>query len=90
MARFLIEVPHKKAKRECQRAIDTFKRSGSHFLTNADWGCADDVHKAWISIELDSKEEALMIVPPAYRKKAKVITLKKFAFDKPDEGMDLH
>jgi hypothetical protein len=90
MPKFLIEVPHKKEKRECERAVDVFKRTGSHFLINADWGCSDDVHKAWIIIEVDSKEEALMVVPPSFRKKTKVITLQKFAFDKPDEGMELH
>lgn len=90
MPRFLIEVPHRKEKRECERAVEVFKQTGSHFLTNADWGCSDNVHKAWVIIEVDSKEDALMVVPPPYRTKAKVITLTKFAFVKDGEGMDLH
>lgn len=90
MSRFLIEVPHQNKKRECLRAVDVFKRTGSHFLTNADWGCSDDIHKAWIIIELDSKEEALNIVPPWYREKALVITLNKFALEKIDEEIKKH
>ena len=90
MPRYLIEVQHENRKRECVRAIEVFKRTGSHFLTNADWGCSDDVHKAFIIIEVDSKDDAMMVVPPSFRKEAKVITLQKFAFIEPDEGMDMH
>ena len=59
MAKFLIEVPHGGTMAECTRAIDVFLRSGSHFLTHADWGCKDGEHKAWIVLEVDSKEAEL-------------------------------
>lgn len=45
----------------------------------------DGEHKAWITVDIDSKEEALMIVPQEYRKDAKVIQLGKFAANKDDE-----
>lgn len=62
----------------CTRAVEVFLRTGSHFLTHADWGCKDGVHKAWIIVEVDSKEEAGAIVPPAYRAGANVVRLNNF------------
>ena len=81
MARFLIEIPHENTKQACDEAIEIFKNTGSHFLTNADWGCQDDVHKAWIIIDVDDKEAALMVVPPQLRGNAMAITLDKFALE---------
>ena len=90
MPRFLIEVPHKNNKQACNQAIQAFKKTGSHFLANADWGCLDGVHKAWITIDLDSKDEALMLLPPWYRRHAKVITLQKFALETLDKSIKQH
>ena len=59
MARFLIEVPHDEEVASCMQVVQTFLQTGSHFLSNADWGCADGEHKAWIILDVDSKEEAL-------------------------------
>jgi hypothetical protein len=87
MPRFLIEVPHEKSKQSCVLAIEVFNKTGSHFLTNADWGCSDDVHKAWIIIEMDSKEEALMVVPPPFRDNATVVTLEKFTLETVDDTL---
>jgi hypothetical protein len=78
MARFLIEVPHEGTTLACARVVEVFLRTGSHFLTHADWGCKDGEHKAWITVELDTKEEALRIVPPPYRAAAKVVQLNAF------------
>jgi len=55
-----------------------FLRTGSHFLTHADWGCKDGEHNAWITVEVDTREEALGIVPPLYRAAAKVVQLNTF------------
>ncbi|HEY7444100.1 MAG TPA: hypothetical protein VH701_16845 [Vicinamibacterales bacterium] len=78
MARFLIEVPHEGTTLACARVVEVFLRTGSHFLTHADWGCKDGEHKAWITVELDTKEEALRIIPPPYRAAAKVVQLNAF------------
>ena len=78
MPRFLIEVPHAATPAECARAADLLMRTGSHFLTHADWGCMDGEHKAWIIVELDNKEEARGIVPPAFRAHAKIVQLNAF------------
>ncbi len=78
MALHLIEVPHADSKIECIKAIQVFLNSGSHFLTNADWGCDDGEHKAWIMIDVNSKDEALQIIPPLYRSKARVTRVTKY------------
>ncbi|HKZ35255.1 MAG TPA: hypothetical protein VJ242_00940 [Patescibacteria group bacterium] len=90
MPKFLIEVPHDNNQEACDQAVRVFKQTGSHFLTNADWGCSDDIHKAWIIIDVDNKNEALLIVPQPYREKARAITLNKFAFDGTDESLNQH
>lgn len=78
MSKYLIEVHHEQDKLACEHAVSVFLRSGSHFLTNADWGCLDGEHKAWFIIEVDSKAQALQIVPPAFRKDTKVTQLNRF------------
>ena len=90
MARFLIEVPHENTKQACDEAIKIFKKTGSHFLFNADWGCWANVHKAWIIIEVEDKEAALMVVPPQLRGNAMAIILDKFALETVEEAIKQH
>jgi hypothetical protein len=78
MARYLIEVPHESTKVECARAVEVFLKTGSHFFTHADWGCKDGEHKAWLVVEVDSRDEARGIVPPVFRSQAKVVQLNTF------------
>lgn len=78
MAKFLIEVEHEGNARDCARAIEIFFRTGSHFLTHADWGCKDGEHKAWLIIDVASKEEARSVVPSEFRSKAKIVGLNAF------------
>lgn len=59
MARFFIEVPHEAQPGARIRAVKAFINTGSHFLSNSDWGCCDGEHKARIILELESKQEAL-------------------------------
>ncbi len=67
MARFLIEVPHEAEEVACARVVEIFLKTGSHFVTHTDWGCMDGEHKAWLIVEVDSKEDARRILPPAFR-----------------------
>lgn len=90
MPKFLIEVPHGASKQECQRAIDVFLRTGSHFLTHADWGCKDGEHKAWLMIEVGSKNEARSIVPADFRDGAKVTQLTTFTRENMDDNARAH
>ena len=90
MARFLIEVPHDAKEVECARTVQIFLTTGSHFLKNADWGCTDGEHKAWMIVDIGSKEEARSILPPPYRSQAKIIGLNKFTMEEIDEILSHH
>jgi hypothetical protein len=79
MARFLIEVPHEANVVACSHAMQVFLDTGSHFLTHADFGCADGEHKGWLTVEVDSKQEARRILPAALRAKARIVRLSKFS-----------
>jgi hypothetical protein len=78
MSRFLIEVPHEETAAACGLAAESFLRTGSHFLARADWGCKDGDHKAWLIVEVESKEEARNIIPPALRPQARIVQLNTF------------
>jgi hypothetical protein len=90
MAKFLIEVPHEANVEACVRAVRIFLETGSHWLTHADWGCRDGVHKAWITVEVENKEAARRILPPAFRSQAEIIELTKFSMEELDEIMRQH
>jgi hypothetical protein len=90
MARFLIEVPHDEEIVACANAVEIFLKTGNHFLTHADWGCKDGVHKAWIVVDVDSKDEARTILPQAYRKDASIIQLNKFTLAEIEELLKQH
>ena len=90
MAKYLVEVFHSADKIECLRTIQIFLSSGSHFLTHADWGCLDGEHKAWFIIEVDSKEEALQIVPSYYRNNTKIIKLSTFNLQEVENMLRYH
>ena len=81
MARFLIEVPHDSDRVECTRVVRVFLSTGSHFLRNVEWGCKDGVHAAFLIAEVDSKAEALAIIPPAFRDHARVVGLNRFTME---------
>ena len=78
-ARFLIELPHEPTAIACIRAVDILLKTGSHFFTNADWGCKDGEHKAWVIVEVDNKEAARAVVPPVFRAQAKIVQLNGFS-----------
>ena len=90
MPRFLIEVPHEEEIVACAHVVEIFLKTGSHFLTNADWGCKDGVHKAWILVDTDSREAARAILPPAYRQQASIVQLNKFTLDEIEELLRHH
>lgn len=90
MAKYLIEVPHDPEEYACAIAARTLLETGSHFLTHADFGCKDGVHKAWISVDADSKLEALAILPPLYRPHAMITGLNRFTLDELDDLIEHH
>ena len=90
MARFLIEVTHEADERACALAIEILFKTGSHWLTNAEWGCLDGEHKGWVIVDVESKDEARGILPPIYRSKAKIVKLNKFSMEEIREILCQH
>lgn len=90
MGRFLIEVPHEENTAACARVVEIFLKTGSHFVTHTDWGCMDGEHKAWLIVEVDTKEEARTILPPAFRSHARIVGLNKFTMEQIDEILAQH
>ena len=81
MNKYLIEVSQSSYKLSNMRASYIFKRSGSHFVTHADWGFHNGEYKAWLVAETEDEKEAMRILPSAYRQSAKIVLLNKFSKD---------
>ena len=81
MERFLIELEHEPVESACNIAVNTLLSTGSHFLTNAEWGCVDDDHRCWIIVEVENRDEARSILPPVYKNEAHIIKLIRFSKD---------
>ena len=90
MARFLIEVPHEAERVACARVVELFLKTGSHFVTHADWGCMDGEHKAWIIADVDDKNEARAILPPLLRSQATIVQLNYFTLTELDAILGHH
>lgn len=90
MTRFLLEVPHEAEKVACLRAIQTFLQTGSHFLANAEWGCSDGEHKAWLILEGESREDVQFALPPSIRPQAKIVRLDKYSLNEIEESLRYH
>jgi hypothetical protein len=90
MPRFLIEIPHDPEIVACARVVHVFLTSGSHLLSHADWGCMDDDHRAWLIVDVGSKDEARAIVPPAFRAAARIIGLNKFSIEQIEQILQRH
>ena len=90
MDRYLIEVDHPGERGACLRAIRLILETGSHFVTHAEWGCLDDVHKGWIIVEAESHEDARLVLPPVDRAGARVVRLCRFDLRQIDELEEHH
>jgi hypothetical protein len=80
-AKFLIEISHESNPVTCARHVEVFLKSGSHFFTHAVWGCKDGEHKAWLIVDVESREDARAILPPAFRSQAKIVQLNAFSME---------
>jgi hypothetical protein len=90
MPRFIVEVPHEGTKEACDKAIKMFLETGSHFMTNADWGCEDGEHKAWFILDIEDKDAVLQIIPPYFRQTAKIVALTKFSMQDISDVQSYH
>ena len=90
MAKFLVEVSHEAELIACARVVKVFLASGSHYLTQADWGCMDGDHRAWMIVDVADKREAMAIVPPLLRSAARIVALNQFSLSQVDEILKKH
>jgi hypothetical protein len=90
VARFLIEVAHDPDEFACARVVKTFLTSGSHFLTHADWGCADGDHRSWVIVDVADKTEAMAVVPPPLRPATRITGLNSFSLPYIEEVLKKH
>jgi hypothetical protein len=67
-----------------------FLSTGSHFLTHAHWGCMDGVHSAFLIVDMADKQEARMILPPAFRADAKIVRLTYFSMEQINATLARH
>ena len=81
---------HEASTVACARVVDVFLKSGSHYLSRADWGCRDGDHKSWMIVDVDSKDEARRILPPAFRTIAKIVQLNYFTVDEIEDILREH
>ena len=81
MARYMIQTFHDDAHTECERISGSIQQAGAHFVANAEWGCADGNHTAWLILETETERDAWLAVPPALRRTASVTELMRFSFN---------
>ena len=89
MNKYLIEVTQGSYRISSMRASYIFKRSGSHFVTHADWGIDNGKYKAWLVAETENMKEAMQILPSAYRQSAKITLIKKYSRIDTDDNLQL-
>ena len=77
MEKFLIEIRNGGDSASCLRSIQSFLSSRTHFVTSVEWGCIEGEHKAWLIIKTGNREDAMRIIPAAYRQNAKITRLHK-------------
>ena len=78
MPSYLIEIPHEDEHAACVRALHAIEQYGSHFMTHAYWGCPSGVHSGQLVAELDCREDALRMVPPEFRRAARIIEVRRY------------
>ena len=87
MNKYIIEVSQSSYELSNRQAAYIFNRTGSHFITHAEWGFRDGKYKAWLVAETENKMEAMRILPSAYRQYANIILIKKFSQNSTNENV---
>ncbi|HUI68694.1 MAG TPA: hypothetical protein VL087_10875 [Nitrospirota bacterium] len=75
MARYIIESPH--TKEECLRALDEELGKGRDILGKFDFGCKAGDHTAYAIVDVNSRNDALDLVPTFLRNKARIVEVGK-------------
>jgi hypothetical protein len=76
---YLIEAPH--SPDECVQAMDEALAKGPRCLAQFDWGCVEDRHTGWATVQAGSESEARNMVPSIVRSKARVTRVGKVTPD---------
>ena len=93
MPRFMVEISHEREDPSepvsvlCLRAVEEAVAQGSHYLTHAEFGCEDGVHKSWVFVDAEDKEDARRMVPPLGRATAVIVRVRPIT---PDDFRKLH
>jgi hypothetical protein len=87
MEKFLIEIKNGGDIASCLRSIQSFLSTRTHFVTSVEWGSIEGEHKAWLIIKTGNRDDAMRIIPSAYRQNAKITRLHKFTGKEIDETM---
>jgi hypothetical protein len=72
--RYMVESPHD--AEDCAMMVNEVRHMG--YLHHFEWGCKSGVHIGWAVLEAESAEQALMVVPPLLRKRARAVGLTKW------------
>ena len=81
MPRYLIEHSHDNGHYGCVRFLNSLRQAGAHVLANAEFGCDDGVHTAWLIVEAEDDHYARLMVPPLLRDSALLVRLNRFTPD---------
>lgn len=87
MEKFLIEIKNGGDRASCLRSIQSFLSTRTHFVTSVEWGCINGEDKAWLIIKTSNSDDALRIIPAAYRQTARITRLQKLTEKEIDESM---
>jgi hypothetical protein len=79
MARYIIESPHK--PEECLKALDEELVKGTDVLGKFDFGCMAGDHTAYAIVDVNTKNDALKLVPSFLQNSAKIVEVGKFTPD---------
>jgi hypothetical protein len=85
MPRYIVKSPH--TAEDCKIAVKHFREHHAGFLSHYEWGCYDNDHTAYLMLEADSHEAALLTVPPLFRDKATAVELVFFNPQKPGDPL---
>ena len=76
MKRYIIESPH--TAEECLRTLDEELAKGKDVLAKFDFGCKSGDHTAYALVDMNSRDEAIKLVPAFLQSKARIVEVGKF------------
>jgi hypothetical protein len=79
MARYLIESPHK--AEECLKALDEELEKGGDVLGRFDFGCKVGDHTAYAIVDVNTRNDALKLVPSFLQNSARILEVGKITPD---------